>query len=618
MSRWQKMLLVAGLALVGTIGSVIGLTTQLVSAGVDNFYFDKMEVDYYLSKNADGQSQLRVKEVLYPVFPNYNQNRGIIRSIPLTYQKHTLDLQMGEMLRDDLPAPVYKDETKSGFRVLMIRDKSDSAYLHGRHKYEFNYTMRDVIMKPTDNPKQELYWDVNGTGWRQQFRQVVARVHLDESVRGDFNPNQVACYTGKLNSTERNCRYVISQDKSVVTFTTTKSLGIGGNITIAMQFKEATFAEYKISDHHRMLAWLVAVLGIAGVGLMLVAIGQVLRLSRRNKPTTIVTEYLPPAELDVFQSAVLDANLTSYSAKTMPAGLINLAIERKIQIIEQDTSVLLFNSKDYLVKVLPNKTWTKREEAFFFAIFKTKPVEGQSYKIEKRDYGMSSRVESFTERTVDSLQGDFYDIQATKQATRPILIKTVIAMIASGISMVVLLTSLEAVSVDSMSGILADVFRPFSIVFIQVLTIVVGVFILTFNASFKQLTPAGLKAKAHLKGLKRYITMAEAERLAFNQSVSGAARDAQGLVELYERLLPYAVMFGLEASWSRVLNAVYKEANYTPAWYFGTQAFNASSFSRSIGSFSSAASSASSSGRSGSGGGGYSGGGGGGGGGGGC
>jgi len=305
MSRWQKMLLVAGLALVGTIGSVIGLTTQLVSAGVDNFYFDKMEVDYYLSRNADGQSQLRVKEVLYPVFPNHNQNRGIIRSIPLTYQKHTLDLQMGEMLRDDLPAPVYKDETKSGFRVLMIRDKSDSAYLHGRHKYEFNYTMRDVIMKPTDNPKQEFYWDVNGTGWRQQFRQVVARVHLDESVRGDFNPNQVACYTGKLNSTERNCRYVISQDKSVVTFTTTKLLGIGGNMTIAMQFKEVTFAEYKISDHHRMLAWLVAVLGIAGVGLMLVAIGQVLRLSRRNKPTTIVTEYLPPAELDVFQSAVL-------------------------------------------------------------------------------------------------------------------------------------------------------------------------------------------------------------------------------------------------------------------------------------------------------------------------
>ena len=128
MTRWQKILLTTGLAVVGAIGSVIGLTTQSANASVNDFYFDKMEIDYYLSKNADGQSQLRVKEVLYPVFPDYNQNRGIVRSIPLTYQKHTLDLQMGEILRDDRPAPVYKNETKAGFRVLMIRDKSDAVF----------------------------------------------------------------------------------------------------------------------------------------------------------------------------------------------------------------------------------------------------------------------------------------------------------------------------------------------------------------------------------------------------------------------------------------------------------------------------------------------------------
>ena len=108
--------------------------------------------------------------------------------------------------------------------------------------------------------------------------------------------------------------------------------------------------------------------------------------------------------------------------------------------------------------------------------------------------------------------------------------------------------------------------------------------------------------------------MAEAERLAFNQSVGGAMRDAHDRVVLYERLLPYAVMFGLEKSWGEVLNAVYQEADCVPAWYFGAQAFNASSFANSIKSFSSVASSASSSGSSGSGGGGFSGGGGGGGG----
>ncbi|MDO4870878.1 MAG: DUF2207 domain-containing protein, partial [Candidatus Saccharibacteria bacterium] len=608
MSRWQKILVTTGVMIVVTAGSVIGLTTQSANASVNDFYFDKMEVDYYLSKNADGQSELRVKEVLYPIFPDYDQNRGIVRSIPLTYQKHTLDLQVGQILRDDQPAPVYKNETSSGFRVLTIRDKSDSAYLHGSHKYEFNYTMRDVTMKPTDSAKQEFYWDTNGTGWSQQFQQIIARVHLDESVRQDFNPKQIACYTGVLNSTERDCYYEVNNDNSVVTFTTTKPLEAGGNMTLAIQFGEATFAAYKLSNYHRMLAWLVVILGSISAVLIIVVRIDKKKMRRQNQLAIIPTEYLPPADIDVFQSTVLYENLATYSAKIMPAGLIELAITRKIKIIERKAKSLFSRDKDYVIKVLPGRTWTEREEKFFSAIFKSKPVDDQEFKLDRDDYNMSSRVSSFTGKTVDSLRGDIYDVQATKRIIRPVIIKAIIAIVASGISFIVLLTALESVSVDNMDGILANAFIPFSSSIIHFFMINVSIISLASVFTFKQLTPAGVKANTHLRGLERYISMAEAERLAFNQSVGGAMRDAQGLVVLYERLLPYAIMFGLEASWSRALNAVYREANYTPSWYFGTQAFNANSFSNSIRSFRSVASSASSSSSSGSGGGGSSGG----------
>lgn len=618
MSRWQKTLLVAGLALVGTVGSVIGLTTQSVSAGVDNFYFDKMEVDYYLSKNAEGRSQLRVKEVFYPVFPEYNQNRGIIRSIPLTYQNHTVDLKMGEMLRDDRPAPVYKNETKSGFRVLTIRDRSDVAYLHGQHKFEFNYTMSDVTMKPKNSPRQEFYWDTNGTGWRQRFNQIVARVHLDESVRADFNPNQIACYSGLLRSTSQDCFYQVSAGGDVVTFTTNKPLGAGGNMTLALQFGEATFASYKISGTHRLLAALVAILGTTGVVLTVIALIHRQILASFNKPATIVTEYLPPADIDAFQATVVDNGLANYSNKIMPAGLVDLAIARKIQIIEKDSKSIFSKNKDYVIKVLPGKTWTEREEAFFFAVFKFKPVADREFKLDRHDYGMGSRIGLFTERTVKSLDGIVYDKQASKQAIRPVLIMIVVAMMAATGSFVILISSLQSVSHHNMERHLARMFVFFEVPVLQIVTIVVGVFGLILALNFKQLTPIGLSIKAHLKGLRRYIKMAEADRLAFNQSVGGAMRDAKDRVVLYERLLPYAVIFGLEKSWGKVLNAVYQEADYVPAWYFGTQAFNAASFANTISSFSSVASSASSSGSSGSGGGGFSGGGGGGGGGGGC
>lgn len=67
----------------------------------------------------------------------------------------------------------------------------------------------------------------------------------------------------------------------------------------------------------------------------------------------------------------------------------------------------------------------------------------------------------------------------------------------------------------------------------------------------------------HLWGVHDYIAWAEADRLAFHQSPEGAdvrELDGIGLLHLHERLLPYAVLFGLEAQWRRVLDIRYEEA----------------------------------------------------------
>ena len=115
---------------------------------------------------------------------------------------------------------------------------------------------------------------------------------------------------------------------------------------------------------------------------------------------------------------------------------------------------------------------------------------------------------------------------------------------------------------------------------------------------------------------------AEADRIRMLQSPSGAewvpvdVNDPRQKLALYEKLLPYAVVFGQEKEWSQQLAVLYTAVGATgPYWYYGTGAFDASSFSSGIGSLSAAASSSSSTG--GSSGGGSAGGGGGGGGGGG-
>ena len=62
----------------------------------------------------------------------------------------------------------------------------------------------------------------------------------------------------------------------------------------------------------------------------------------------------------------------------------------------------------------------------------------------------------------------------------------------------------------------------------------------------------------YLEGLELYINMAEADRLKFLQSVEGADTSNAGIVKLYEKLLPWASLFGAEESWVKELKKYYE------------------------------------------------------------
>jgi uncharacterized membrane protein YgcG len=167
----------------------------------------------------------------------------------------------------------------------------------------------------------------------------------------------------------------------------------------------------------------------------------------------------------------------------------------------------------------------------------------------------------------------------------------------------------------------------------NVIITVVGLNILPWVAIFalaalgrrRPLTTKGSELREHLEGLREFIRVAEADRLQMLQSVSGAERvttsDGAAIVKIYEKLLPYAVIFGLEKEWANEI-AKYYDTTEPPDWYSGTNGFAIGAFAAGIGSLSSSvstsySSSGGSSSSGGGGGGGSSGGGGGGGGGGG-
>ena len=87
-----------------------------------------------------------------------------------------------------------------------------------------------------------------------------------------------------------------------------------------------------------------------------------------------------------------------------------------------------------------------------------------------------------------------------------------------------------------------------------------------------------------------YLTVAEEERMKFLQSPTGAERidvgNNQEMIKLYEKLLPWAVLWGVEDQWSKEL-AVRVEADPSqqPDWFVGQTPFSAGLFTSAVGGF---------------------------------
>jgi uncharacterized membrane protein YgcG len=115
-----------------------------------------------------------------------------------------------------------------------------------------------------------------------------------------------------------------------------------------------------------------------------------------------------------------------------------------------------------------------------------------------------------------------------------------------------------------------------------------GIIVMIASQFMPARTALGVEKREYLLGLKLYMKMAEADRLKALQSPRGEltekinVADNTQLVKLYEKLLPYAMLFGIEKDWAKEFSALYTES---PDWYAGHSAFNAAYFAGSMASF---------------------------------
>ena len=583
--------------LVVTILSFGGIFQQTAFADANDFVVKKFEADYYLSKDSENRSILKVVEEITVEFPNFDQNHGIERALPKKYQGHDSFLDGLKVLRNGEREGVSSSDENGN---IVFRIGKADEYVRGEQKYRLEYSYRDVIRDDlkteNSNAKEQFFvWNTNGTQWRQNFHNLIARVHIPKELSSEYTG--LSCYFGEEGSKEKcpTAKKSEESDGSIALTFGASSLSVGQNVTFSIALKPDTFVGYQEPFWVKYIGFLLWIVSAIEVAITIYLIHLSLTRFRSAKTgDPIVPQYLPPNDISLFESAVL----TKANSKVIAAMIIKMAINGNIKIIERDNKGIFSRGKEYILRKINNNGLIGNESITFNKIFKGNK----------------------TEVKISSLRTDFFN-DFPYYAEKVMKDDRFYSSISrTDVSIILLLSMLVLLGVLYTTGAFEGIMDRYigSLAILAILSIVNTVYSMIL-LSLHPLNMSGAKYKDYLDGLKLYMKLAEADRIKILQSVKGAERleeIGESRVKLYERLLPYAILFGIEKSWLHVLSIEY--GNAAPSWYDGTTAFNAAVFAQSISSISTSVNSyTDTSSSSDGGGGGFSGGGGGGGGGGG-
>lgn len=573
--------------------SVILAPFSASAASTQNFYFEDFTADYYLSRDEDGTSRMRVEEQLTAIFPDTDQNHGITRVIPFT-NSNGKNITMSstsrlniEVLRNGEREPIAEITSEDGYFEVKIG--SAHEYVHGRQVYTLKYEFENLILDQTEAGEswQELYWDINGNDWSQRFNQVTARIHLDSDIAKSFTGDTV-CYVGRYGKTGKD-RCKVSKDGKLVTFTASKVLS-GETLTIAMKFDADTFVFHAPKTSYLLIIILSGflALGIILIVMMIIASHCVKAKRDYYRGLFVKPEYTAPRGFTVAEMA---ENHIGKALKGNPkvATLLELAVTHKIELVKTETTGAFGRKKTaWQVRVKTTKGLSSEQTKVLQILSGSdKSIDtGQEIDIKSRTATstLQKLAQEFTTKTQDSLrEKDLYVAKDAKpKGPCTTTVVTVLSIVWFFLTFVAFIASLT-IPEESYVPYAGAYWAPFVILPVGVIVFIIVLIGAVKAGKFEEHTEKGLDYARYLDGLKLYISMAEADRLKFLQSVKGADTSHEGVVKLYEKLLPYAVLFGLEKSWLNELSRYYEFDDVTaPTWYVGVGAFRAHEFSQAV------------------------------------
>jgi uncharacterized membrane protein len=592
-------ILVFTIALLG-FGHV--LPSSVKAQNLQDFSLKSFQADYYLSKDDRNISRLKVTEKIVAEFPIYDQNHGIERAIPQKYKNNSLDLKISSIKKADGNDWNYTTYSQNDNLILRIGDAD--RYVHGQQTYVINYTLRDVISFNSDF--DEFYWDVNGDQWRQPVQSVEARLHLSKDISSSIIKDPI-CFTGYYSKSGKDCFIVENENKSetVITIKSSRPFFASENMSFVIGFNKGTFTKWSPD-----LKKILPILMLMALSCLLPIIFTLILMYRKWKKTgkdpegrrVIVPQYKPQIGINpLLADTILSEKL---STQAISATILDLCVRGYMKLYEIKKDKLFKDQTEYELELLKStEDLSEAEQKLISNIF-INPATGQRVNLNDQKNKLYSAVSTIEKIINDEVVSLGYFKTSPAKARKMFSGRATLLIVAG--------------------FLICKIFIPWGVP-LGVGFIASGLIIFAFGAIMPSRTLKGVEAKEYLLGLKDYMNLAEKDRIKFLQSPETVEKigvtDNAKMIKLYEALLPYAILFGMEKEWAKQFADLYSQGSQ-PSWYSGQSAFNGLALSSALSNFNSVAASSftapsSSSGSGFSSGGGFSGGGGGGGGGGG-
>ncbi|MEI8061512.1 MAG: DUF2207 domain-containing protein [Candidatus Berkelbacteria bacterium] len=540
------------------------------------------DVDYWYIKDfqseitVNNDSSIDVTENIVADCGNA-QKHGIFRTLPTFQQissseKIQSPIVLASITDFDDKSIKYSETSSRNDGTITWKIGDANAYVSGINNYRIKYHVKNAV-RHNSTGLDEFYWNLNGNFWDIEIDNFSARVTFPEGI--SKSNSEMNIYTGSFgNKNSLNAETNWKSDHQIE-INYAKTLETGEGITLSTTFPKGIINPYVPTLWEKYGSYMYLLIPLIVLWLIYLLWNKTGRDPKINPtiaPEFEIPEKLAPIEMGL---ALTDSILDN---KFISASIINLAVNGALKIEK-------VGNKDFKITKLSSKyAMSKGEEKLFTGLFES----GDAVTISDLKNKFYKNLPKISSAGNDFLVSKKWLVDNSRLWQYILAIFGVIIFIVS-------------VGLWSLNTILG----------LSVMLSAIIIFVFSFLMPRR--SPEGALLLRRIKGFKLYMDTAERYRQKFNEKEN-----------IFEKFLPYAIMFGITKEWVKKMKVIYGEdyfTSYHPIWFIGPNfaAFNVDSLASEISAMSlnMASTMSSSPSSSGSGGGGFSGGGGGGGGGGG-